>query len=43
VPVKYGEMIVNLSWFWGIPQKRKPWSVGLYQNKGGTMVLVGAM
>lgn len=28
-------MVISLSGFWWIPQKRKPWSVGLYLKKGG--------
>ena len=37
------EMLLTLSGFWGVPQKRKPWSGGEYLEKEGTMVLVGAM
>jgi hypothetical protein len=30
MPVKYWKMILTPSRFLGIPQKRKPWSVGWY-------------
>ncbi len=34
MPVKVGEMILTLTWFWGIPQKQKPWSVEQSTNNG---------